>query len=176
MSRMCERLHPTLWTADTHNAHRLPLAKGWVWSLSTQRSQLRCSCGLLLKVPRSDQTEYYHLTARVEALKLIFSQHWIPETVVSDNGPQYTSQEFVNFARSYPMTSVMWHVASCFLKSMDMQKGLLKRWKNCLRYQEIHTWHYWPTGPLPFLGASSHQQSSSLEGSSEATSPKWQRS
>ena len=33
-------------------------------------------------------------TAIVEALKSIFSRHGIPETVVSDNRPQYTSQEF----------------------------------------------------------------------------------
>ena len=37
-------------------------------------------------------------TAIVEALKSIFSRHGIPETVVSDNRPQYTSQEFANFA------------------------------------------------------------------------------
>ena len=35
------------------------------------------------------------------ALKSIFSRHGIPEVVRSDNGPQYASQEFANFAESY---------------------------------------------------------------------------
>ena len=34
-------------------------------------------------------------------LKSIFAQHGIPETFVSDNGPQYSSQEMKDFARDY---------------------------------------------------------------------------
>ena len=34
-------------------------------------------------------------------LKSIFAQHSIPETFVSDNGPQYSSQEMKDFARDY---------------------------------------------------------------------------
>ena len=37
----------------------------------------------------------------IDALKAVFSRHGIPETVVSDNGPQYSSQEFTDFARQY---------------------------------------------------------------------------
>lgn len=37
----------------------------------------------------------------IEALKAIFSRHGIPEVVVSDNGPQYTSQEFYKFSSQY---------------------------------------------------------------------------
>ena len=37
----------------------------------------------------------------IEALKAVFSWHGIPETVVNDNGPQYSSQEFTDFARQY---------------------------------------------------------------------------
>ena len=35
------------------------------------------------------------------ALKKVFSQHGIPERVRSDNGPQYSSVEFAEFASSY---------------------------------------------------------------------------
>ena len=35
------------------------------------------------------------------ALKKIFSRHGIPERVRSDNGPQYSSLEFAEFAKSY---------------------------------------------------------------------------
>ena len=37
----------------------------------------------------------------IEALKTVFSRFGIPEVVISDNGPQYFSQEFMEFARSY---------------------------------------------------------------------------
>jgi hypothetical protein len=36
----------------------------------------------------------------ISALKSIFSQHGIPETVISDNGPQYSSLEFAEFTTS----------------------------------------------------------------------------
>ena len=37
----------------------------------------------------------------VEALKAIIARHGIPETVISDNGPQYASEEFAKFAVEY---------------------------------------------------------------------------
>ena len=42
----------------------------------------------------------------IMALKEIFSRFGIPETVVSDNGPQYSSQEFVGFASAYDFCHV----------------------------------------------------------------------
>jgi hypothetical protein len=32
---------------------------------------------------------------------LVFAQHGIPEILRSDNGPQYASKEFADFAKSY---------------------------------------------------------------------------
>ena len=42
-------------------------------------------------------------TARsiIEGLKSMFSRHGIPEKIISDNGPQYPSHEFAEFASSY---------------------------------------------------------------------------
>ena len=37
----------------------------------------------------------------IEVLKPIFARFGIPETLMSDNGPQYSSQEFANFAKTY---------------------------------------------------------------------------
>ena len=37
----------------------------------------------------------------VNHAKSVFSRHGIPEVVVSDNGPQYSSLEFANFAKEY---------------------------------------------------------------------------
>ena len=39
--------------------------------------------------------------AIISALKAIFSRHGIPEVVRSDNGPQFSSQDFAKFASSY---------------------------------------------------------------------------
>ena len=40
----------------------------------------------------------------IAALKSIFARHSIPETIVSDNGPQYFSQEFAEFAEDHSFT------------------------------------------------------------------------
>ena len=45
-------------------------------------------------------------TAVISALKSIFSQFGIPETVMSDNGPQYASQEFCDFSHSYNFSHI----------------------------------------------------------------------
>lgn len=37
----------------------------------------------------------------ISTLKPLFARHGVPEEVVSDNGPQYASQEFRDFAREY---------------------------------------------------------------------------
>ena len=42
----------------------------------------------------------------IQAMKSIFSRHGIPETVRSDNGPQYSSSEFSKFASSYGFSHV----------------------------------------------------------------------
>ena len=45
-------------------------------------------------------------TAVITALKSIFALLGIPGTVVSDNGPQYTSQEFHDFSHSYSFSHI----------------------------------------------------------------------
>ena len=42
----------------------------------------------------------------IHQMKRIFARHGIPETVISDNGPQYSSQEFSNFAISYGFSHI----------------------------------------------------------------------
>ena len=39
--------------------------------------------------------------AVISAIKLVFSRHGIPELLISDNGPQYVSKEFEEFAEKY---------------------------------------------------------------------------
>ena len=40
-------------------------------------------------------------TAVMQAIKAIFSRHGVPETLLGDNGPQYSSHEFAEFAKAY---------------------------------------------------------------------------
>ena len=40
-------------------------------------------------------------TSVITALKSLFSRYGIPEKMVSDNGPQYISQEMKDFAKTY---------------------------------------------------------------------------
>lgn len=37
----------------------------------------------------------------IDRLKVIFARFGVPETFLSNNGPQFTSTEFVDFARDY---------------------------------------------------------------------------
>ena len=43
-------------------------------------------------------------SAITEHIKSVFAQHGIPEIVVSDNGPQFSFWDFVQFAKSYCFT------------------------------------------------------------------------
>jgi hypothetical protein len=42
----------------------------------------------------------------VTHLKSLFARHGIPETLISDNGPQYSSREFAEFAKEYEFRHV----------------------------------------------------------------------
>ena len=42
----------------------------------------------------------------INHLKSIFSRHGIPETVISDNGPQYSSEQFAEFANQYGFSHI----------------------------------------------------------------------
>ena len=45
-------------------------------------------------------------TAVINHMKSIFAHHGLPEIVISDNGPQYSSAEFESFSREYKFTHV----------------------------------------------------------------------
>lgn len=54
-----------------------------------------------IEVANLTTTTTAHVTAK---LKSIFARHGVPETVVTDNGPQFSSAEFAAFARDYDFT------------------------------------------------------------------------
>ena len=75
----------------------------------------------------------------VEALKSIFATHGVPEIVVSDNGPQYASECFQNFTKSYGFT----HSTSSPLypQSNGEAERAVRTMKNILKKNHIcYTW------------------------------------
>ena len=68
----------------------------------------------------------------ITMLKSIFSCHGIPEVVRSDNGPQYTSNEFTQFAQEYGFRQVMSspyypQSNSAVERMVQTVKGMLKK-------------------------------------------------
>lgn len=74
----------------------------------------------------------------VNHCKSIFAKYGIPESVISDNGPQFISKHFVDFAKIYDFTSSPHHpqgngeakravqtIKSLFIKSSDPYIALL---------------------------------------------------
>ena len=47
------------------------------------------------------------LACIIQSPKSIFARHGLPMTVMSDNGPQYSSQEFSSFAKEYQFEYVI---------------------------------------------------------------------
>ena len=67
----------------------------------------------------------------INHLKSIFARHGIPETVVSDNGPQYSCEAFADFAREYQFQ----HITSSpgFPQSNGEAERAVKTIKNLLK-------------------------------------------
>ena len=59
------------------------------------------------------------------SIKSIFSRHGITETVVSDNGRQFSSKEFKEFSQSYSFQHITYHPST--LKEIQLQKGEFKQ-------------------------------------------------
>ena len=67
----------------------------------------------------------------VSAMKTIFSQHGIPQTVISDNGPQYDSSEMKQFSLTYGFK----HVTSSpyYPQGNGLAEHMVKTVKSLLR-------------------------------------------
>ena len=87
-------------------------------------------------------------------MKLIFSRHGLPETLRSDNEPQFSSQEMAEFTSSYSIQ----HVTSSpyFPQSNGMAERFVQTAKQLLKQSsdlDIALLHYRAT-PLPWCNRS----------------------
>ena len=115
----------------------------------------------------------------IVALKTIFARHGIPQVVVSDNGPQYSSEEFRQFAKDYTFT----HVTSSpnFPQSNGQAERGVKTVKNLLKDARdpfLSLLSYQST-PLPWCNLSpaellmGRKIRSNIPQLSEFLTPKW---
>ena len=59
--------------------------------------------------------DYHNIRETIEVLRSMFVQHGLPEQLVSDNGPQFTSTEFAEFLKGNQIKHIMsapYHPAS----------------------------------------------------------------
>lgn len=72
----------------------------------------------------------------IVGLKSIFARHGIPDVVFSDNGPQYSSAEFKDFAESWEFT----HIASSpgHAQSNGQAERTVQTIKNLLKKSEVN--------------------------------------
>ena len=92
----------------------------------------------------------------IEVLKSVFSMYGIPETVISDNGPQYSSYEFGNFASSHKFAMSQAVCSSLRVngqveRTVQTAKRLLKNAKD--PYMALLTYHTTPLTWCNFMPA-----------------------
>ena len=106
----------------------------------------------------------------VSALKPLFAKYGLPEEVVSDNGPQYASQEFGDFAKEYNFK----HTTSSphFPQSNGHAERAVQTARDFSKTPRIHTWPCCRTMQHLYLGVDFHQHSCSWDGKLDPTSLK----
>ena len=70
----------------------------------------------------------------IEAFKSIFSGQGIPQTLISDNGPQFSSQEFTRFSKAYNFSHIT--ISPYFPRSNGQAERTVQTVKNLIREAE----------------------------------------
>ena len=105
-----------MYTADTLSRAPIP---------STESYNLHEEADLLIEI-------------NIEALQSVFSCHGIPETVISDNGPQYSSNEFDTFAKKYNFNHIT--SSSLFPQSNGQVERAVQTVKRLMKRSDDHIW------------------------------------
>ena len=97
---------PTQRTSHPYISPTVSLEAGRCRPFPSQRGGLPGVSGLFFPLPRGPQAEIHNLSECIKTLKSVFSRHGIPETLRSDNGPQFSSLEFSIFAEQYQFVHI----------------------------------------------------------------------
>ena len=90
---VCERHHPAQGTTDAYKTPRLPLAEGRIGPVRAERGNINylIVVDYFSRFPEAIKLTSVTSQSVITALKSVFSRYGIPEVLVSDNGPQFTS-------------------------------------------------------------------------------------
>ena len=89
--------------SDPYQPARTALAESCNRSFGDERAQLPGYRRLLFKIHRNSFAESQ---TRLYATPRVFSRHGIPEVVVSENGPQFSSEAYAEFAKQFQFEHV----------------------------------------------------------------------
>ena len=85
----------------SHKIPELPFNKVGVDLFQIENMHFLVLVDYYSKYPEVVELQHTDSKTTITALKHIFARHGIPETIVSDNGPQFTSQEYHKFKNEY---------------------------------------------------------------------------
>ena len=106
LSPLSEEKPQPLWTSNSVNYART----GW-YKVATDLFQLGRDNYIVVvdffsRYPEFSKLENTTSAAVINNMKSFFARHGIPRIVSSDNGPQYSSWEFADFAADYGFTHI----------------------------------------------------------------------
>ena len=144
---------PGQWTPPTISNPRQTVSEGRHWHLWVPKQALPGAGGLYSRY--NDVTYLPSLTSAtvIGKLKNFFSHHGVPDTVVSDNGTQFTSAEFRTCADRWNFN----HVTSSphYSQSNGAAERVVKTVKEIFRQDDIFlALLSYRSTPIPDLGAS----------------------
>lgn len=162
-SQLCH-VHTILQTAAKRNAMspqctQFSVAEAWLRFLWLPRCTIPSSRRLLQQIPHPKKLNSTTSAAIINHLKSIFAEHGIPESLVTDNGPQYSSREFAAFCDHWGIN----HITSSplYSKSNGFIEPMVQTVKNLLKKsdaaEKIRISHFYRIEPRPLTAAYPHQ-------------------
>ena len=134
-------------TNDSLKFAGTPMAESCHIFIPLERSRVRTARRLLFSLLWDRRTSRVNFQEVINHLKAIFARHGIPETVISDNGPQYSSADFSKFAHEWGFTHAI-AVPNIWKVKQNRRGQYIIWWRTFLLEQKIHAKHWWLTEPV----------------------------
>ena len=151
LSRMYQGYAGLETAPNFHPSSRISMGEACFGSLQDRWQHVSACRGLLFKVQTLSTTTSAGV---IRALKAIFTCHGIPATLISDNSPQYSWQQFQHFAKEYHFQ----HITSSpyYPQRNGLAERMIKTSKSLLsKYPDpFLTLLAYRSTPLPWCGYS----------------------